>query len=154
MKTQNVSIVSIHPDPAKPLELDVKHILAALGPHLQQWTWCVRNLDWLGENAEAICKRVEAAAPKGLRITSPELLEAARGVYQTIEGEFIAFPRDLDALEVDLQGGVGSFPTSKADFAIVAVDGSFFVIYAKDPDILVSLRGIGDIREEDVSLYS
>ena len=148
MITQNVSIVSIHPDPVQPLELDIKHILSALGPAMQGWIWCVRNLEWLGENAEAFNRRVDAAGAAGLWVPAQELLDAARGVYQTIEGEFQAFPHEVDPEET-----LALFPASQAELAIVAVDGGFFEVYAKDPEVLARLRNFKDVRNEDPRVY-
>ncbi len=53
MKMQELAILSLHPDPSNPLGLDLKHILSALNRKIAAWVWCVRNLDWLGENAES-----------------------------------------------------------------------------------------------------
>jgi hypothetical protein len=154
MKTQNVSIVSIHPDPARPLELDLQHILAALAPHSSRWKWCIRNLDWLGEKAEAVCRRVEAAGPAGVWMNSEELLNEARQVYQTIEGEFLAFPSDVDPEEISIHDeALNAFPGSQAELAIAAVDGGFFEVYAKDADVLASVRKFKDVRDEDPSRY-
>jgi hypothetical protein len=154
VKTQNVAVVSIHPDPATPIALDIKDILAALGSHLPQWTWCVRDLDWLGENADALCRTVEASTPNGHWLASEDLLSQARHVYQTIEGEFLAFPRGVEPNEVKVQDlNLGTFPESKAELAIVAVDGCYFDVYVKDPEMLTSLRELGDVRDEDTKMY-
>jgi hypothetical protein len=154
MKTQNISIVSIHPDPAQPLALDIKHILEAFGPYLDRWVWCVRNLDWLGDDAEALCQRVETAGSAGLWMTSQELLGHARNVYQTIEGELLAFPYETDPKTVTARElNLRCFPASRAELAIVAVDGGFFEAYAKDPDAMSRLRRFGDVRDEDPTKY-
>jgi hypothetical protein len=154
MKTQNVSIVSIHPDSAQPLALDLKDVLLALKPCWPLWIWCVRYVDWLGEGSEAFSRDVEEAGSAGLWLTSQELYCHASGIYQTIEGEFIAFPCEVDpsaitANELNLR----TFPTSRVELAIVAVDGRFFDVYAKDPEQLAALRRLGDVRDEDPSLY-
>jgi hypothetical protein len=154
MKTQNVSIVSIHPDPARPLALDLKDLLIALKPDWNQWIWCVRNLDWLGADSELVCRDVEAAGPAGLWLTSEELYSHASGVYQTIEGDFLAFPREVDPIAVNgAELDLGAFPVSRAELAIVAVDGSFFDAYAKDSEVLAVLRQFGSVRDENPSLY-
>jgi hypothetical protein len=153
LKTQNVAIVSIHPDPAAPLAIEVKDILAALAPHLPHWIWCVRKLDWLGENADAVCQMVEAA-PNGLWMTSQELLAHTRKIYQTIDGEFLAFPRKIEPNEVAPDEiGLAGFPESRAELAIVAVDGSYFEVYAKDAGIAASLRALKNVREENSDRY-
>jgi hypothetical protein len=153
MKTQNVSIVSIHPDPTVPLGFDVKDILAALATRLPQWIWCVRNLDWLGENADAVCQMVEAA-PNGLWMTSQELLAHAGRIYQTVEGEFLAFPHNVEPKKVDCQEmSLAAFPESRAELAIVAVDGSFFEVYAKDAGDAAALQAFKNVREENPAEY-
>ncbi len=135
MRTQELAVVSLQPDPSCPLGLDLKHILSALGGKLRDWVWCLKDLDWLGENGESLRDAVEAAGPGGLWIDSRDLLDIVAGIYQTIEGEFLAFPesidrRDLGAPDLDLS----SFPASRAVLAVVAVDGCSFDVYSKDPE--------------------
>jgi hypothetical protein len=154
MRTQDIAIVSIHPDPAQPLALDLKEVLGALKPYCERWIWCVRNLDWLGENSEAVCQRVEAAGLGGLWMSSQDLLGHARGIYQTIEGEFLAFPREIDLGTVSAdEVNLGAFPESRAELAIVAVDGGYFEVYAKDPKLLTALKQFKDVRDENPGAY-
>jgi hypothetical protein len=154
MKTQDITILSIHPDATQPLAFDLKELLAALKPYCERWIWCVRNLDWLGENSEAVCQQVEAAGLAGLWMSSQDLLGHARGIYQTIEGEFLAFPREVDPRTVNAdEVNLGAFPASRAELVIVAVDGGFFEVYAKDPKLLTPLRQFKDVREEDPGAY-
>jgi hypothetical protein len=154
VKTQSIAIVSLHPDPDKPLAFDLKEILAALGPQLQSWIWCVRNLDWLGENADAICETVEAAAPGGIWLKSDDLLKRARGVYQTIEGELLAFPCEIDPKTVPVQElSLRAFPGGRAELAIVAVDGGFFEVYAKDAEVIGGLKSFCEVRDENPDNY-
>src|SRR5438094_229702 len=133
MQTQELSVISIHPDPARPLDLDLKHILSGLGERLESWVWCITDLDWLGEDGEMLCRAVEAAGPGGLWLDSQELIQHVQGIYQTIEGSFLAFPTSLDRRIIDESDrDLASFPLSKAEFAIVAVDGCYFDVYSKD----------------------
>jgi hypothetical protein len=133
MQTQELSVLSIHPDPARPLDLDLRHILSALGERLGNWVWCVRHLDWLGKDGETLGWAVEAAGPGGLWLDSQQLIEGAQGIYQTIEGSFLAFSKSLDRRTIDASDlALASFPRNKADFAIIAVDGWYFDIYSKD----------------------
>ena len=48
MKTQELTVLSLRPDPSNPLGLDLEHILSALDRKIADWGWCVKNLDWLG----------------------------------------------------------------------------------------------------------
>jgi hypothetical protein len=155
MRLQEVSVVSLHPDPSDPLGLDLKHILSAFEPKLADWAWCVKNLDWLGENGESLCEAVETAGPEGFWIDSQDLVKEVGGIYQTIEGEFMAFPRsidrrDLESLDLDLS----SFPASRAVVGVVAVDGCYFDVYSKDSEALKMLHAkFPDAKNENPDLY-
>ncbi len=121
---------------------------------MEQWIWCVRNLDWLGKDGEAICQKIAAAGSKGLWMSAAELLGYSEGVYQTIEGEFWAFPRHINPLEVTADDlNLRAFSSSRAELAIIAVDGGFFEVYAKDSDFLSPLRGFQDVRDENPNDY-
>ena len=138
---EELAVVSIHPDPSHPLGLDLKDILAVLGNRLNDWVWCVKNLDWLGEESESLCEAVEAAGPDGVWIDSRALLEAARGIYQTIEGRFLAFPRSIEKESLEASDySLIAFPASPAALAIVAVDGGCFDVYSKDPETTQNLH--------------
>ncbi|HEV3121499.1 MAG TPA: hypothetical protein VGY53_06335 [Isosphaeraceae bacterium] len=133
MKTQELAVLSLRPDPSHPLGLDLKHILAALQRDIPDWVWCVKNLDWLGENGESLCNAVQAAGPGGFWFDSQDLVKVVKGIYQTVEGEFIAFPRSIDRRALGPQDlSLSSFPSSRAVAAIVAVDGCYFDVYSKD----------------------
>jgi hypothetical protein len=154
MQIRELGVISIHLDPSHPLEMDLKHILSILEGKLEHWVWCVRGLDWLGDGGEAFCQAVEAAGPGGLWIDSHGLGEEARRIYQTIEGEFLAFPRSIDrrhvrAIDLDLS----SFPTSKAVVAIVAVDGCYFDVYSKDPEVTALLEKLPNAKSENPERY-
>jgi hypothetical protein len=154
MQTRELGVISIRPDPSQPLGMDLKHILAVLEGKLGSWVWCVKNLDWLGNQAEAFCDAVEAAGPQGLWIDSHDLVARASGVYQTIEGEFFAFPRSIDRQAVqptDLD--LSSFPTSRALAVIVAVDGCYFDVYSKDPEVTALLETLPNARSESPDHY-
>jgi hypothetical protein len=155
VKTHELTILSLRPDPSDPLGLDLKHVLSAFGREIADWVWCVKDLDWLGENAESLCQAVEAAGPGGVWVDSQDLHREANGIYQTIEGEFIAFSRSIDRQGLgpfDLS--LSSFPESRAVIAIVAVDGCYFDVYSKDPETTRRLRErFPTARVEDPKLY-
>ena len=154
MPAQQTAIISLHPDRAAPLAFDLKDILSALGSKGEQWTWWVRNLDWLGEGAEDLCRQVEAAGPKGRSLSFTDLLNRARKVHQTVEGEFLAFPRGLDIKSIDAGDlNLRDFPSSPAELAIVAVDGSYFEVFAKDAALLAPLRKFPEVRDENPAAY-
>ena len=154
MQIRELGVISIHPDPSQPLGMDLKHILHAFDGKLENWIWCMKNLDWLGNGAEAFFEAVEAAGPRGLWIDSHDLVAVVSGIYQTIEGEFFAFPRSIDRQEVgatDLD--LSSFPASKAVIAIVAVDGCYFEVYSKDPEVTSLLEKLPNARSESPDRY-
>jgi len=154
MKTRELGVLSFHPDPSEPLGLDLKHILSALEGKLGDWVWSVKTLDWLGNEAEAFCEAVEAAGPGGLWIDSHDLVAVVSGIYQTIEGEFFAFPRSIDRREVGtIDLDLSSFPASKAVIAIIAVDGCYFDIYSKDPEVTSLLEKLPNARSESPERY-
>jgi hypothetical protein len=155
MKTRELSVISLHPDPSNPLGLDLKQIISALDREIEDWVWCVKHLDWLGENGESLCQAVEAAGAGGFWIDSPVLLQEVAGIYQTIEGEFIAFPRTIDRRQLGLLDlSLSSFPASRAVVAIVAVDGCYFDVYSKDSKTTGRLyERFPDARVEDPKLY-
>lgn len=150
MQARTICVFTIRPDPSRPLAMDLKHILAALDGAPAAWVWCVRGVDVLGEGAEAFCEAVEAAGPGGLWVESDDLLSIAAGIYQTIEGTFLAFPEGTEpgmipASDLDL----ASFPTSPAVLAIVAVDGSWFDVYVKDPDLATRIEALPGTTADD-----
>jgi hypothetical protein len=155
MTTRELAVISIRPDPARPLGLDLGSILAAFGDRLARWVWCVRDLDWLGEDDEAFCRAVEAAGPHGLWLASDELLAHARGIHQTVEGTFLAFPGSLAPAAIrDDELLLASFPTSRAEVAIEAVDGILFDVHTKSPEIAENLlRRFSGAHAEDPTCY-
>jgi hypothetical protein len=155
MKTQEVTVLSLRPDPTDPLGLDLKHILSAFARKLVDWVWCVKNLDWLGENGEPFCQAVEAAGPGRFWIVSQDLVNEVNGIYQTIEGEFMSFPKSMDRRDLGpLDLGLSSFPASRAVVAIVAVDGCYFDIYSKDSEATSMVHErLLDVTVENPELY-
>jgi hypothetical protein len=155
MNSATVSIVSLWPDPDRRLDLDLKHIVSALRPFWAEWRWCVKNLDWLGDqSSEDICKAVERAGQIGLWMSSEELVDNANKVYQTIEGQFLAFPtgtdpRTLSSVDLNLR----EFPSNRAQLVIAAIDGWFFNVYAKDATFLMPFRNMKGVRQEDPNVH-
>ena len=155
MRTNEIDVLSLHPDPSNPLALDLKHLLSAFGHKLVDWVWCVKNLDWLGEEGESFCRAVEAAGPGGLWIDSRDLVQQVRGIYQTIEGEFVAFPESIERQSLGpLDLSLSSFPASKAVVAVVAIDGCYFDVYSKDSEATNLLqKRFPDATVENAELY-
>lgn len=155
MELSKLCVVSIHPDTQHPLDVDLKGILSAVGDRLAEWIWCVRDLDWLGNDAsEQFAQQVGVAGRKGLWSSSQELLAQAENVYQTIEGQFVAFPREVDKSSLsEGDSQLDSFPTSLAVFAVAAIDGSYFDVYAKDQSLIKRFTRFTDVRSENPASY-
>lgn len=152
MSIREPPVLLLHPDPCNPLGLDLKHILSTIGPKLADWVWLIKDLDCLGENGEPFCQAVEAASPEGFQIDSQDLVKAADGIYQTIEGEFLAFPRSAVRQGlVPLDLSLSSFSASQA---VVAVDECYFDVYPKDAEVTDRLHERSpDVRIENPGLY-
>jgi hypothetical protein len=156
MEQTAVQVVSIHDRQGSILAVDLKQVLQALQPHLGHWTWCVTVLDCLGgDYSQAVCKAVEDAGPSGVWLSSQELSRLAEDIRQTIEGEWIALPSSLHREAITAEDlDLGFFPTSRAELALVVVDSSFVEVYAKDPEVITSLRRhFRDVRAQDPALY-
>ncbi len=154
MPTPTVAVLSLRPlDPTRPDAPDLRDILQALGPRLGDWGWCVKHLDWLGDAAaDEFSQRVEAARPGGVWLPSEMLQQYARNVWQTIDGDFYAFPQTVDPGSVNTRNlDAMSFATLPWELAIRAVDGTWFDILAKDPDDLSRVRHLAGARVEDVT---
>jgi hypothetical protein len=143
-----ICIFSIHDRDGPVLAFDLKHILQALGPLLDGWIWYVDGLDTVGGNSWPAC-------PNGSWVSSGELTRLASEITQTIDGTFIAFPAELgmrNTSTADLSES--AFPTSRAKLMILAVDSSFFEVYAKDPAVIELIRPrFMDVREVDPKVW-
>jgi hypothetical protein len=132
------------------LAFDLKDILKALEPLLDRWMWHVGNL-------ETVSNAVPTAEPEGKWLSSRELTEFADAIAQTIDGTFIAYPKEegmRSASVGDLDQIKTEFPASRAELMILAIDSSYFEVYAKDPRVTGLLRRrFTDVREEDPKVY-
>lgn len=155
MRTRELAVVSIHPEPADPLGVDLKQILSALGVEAGDWVWCVSDLDCLGVGAEEFCLAVSTAGACGYWIGADDLQRRAQGIVQTIEGQFLAFPKSLDRTAISAKDlDLWNFPSSQAELAIIAIDGCYFDVYSKDTAIVAMLRRrFADARIEDPSNF-
>jgi hypothetical protein len=151
MAKRNVYVLTIHDSAEGVLRVDLKDVLHALRSHVPQWTWCVRGLDAVGEDLGEFCDLTEKAP---VWLSAEELLALAQRIEQTIEGEFLAFPRELSEIDLDeSELELGRFPESRAELAITAVDSSCFDVYAKDLDCVNAIRqSFKDIRTQDPQL--
>ncbi len=156
MSDTSIRIVSLRPDKNRPLDLDLRHILAVLKPLLPHVTWRVRNLDWLGdETSEKLCELVANAGRSGYWISSEQLCIRADDVYQTIEGEFSAFTRDPDPSSLALSDiSLRPIPLNNALLVIVAIDGTSFEVYSKDSEYVEQLKTRLGACEQDPRQYS
>jgi hypothetical protein len=155
MQKTAIQILSIHDRRDACLAFDLKDVLRALGRHLEQWIWCITELDCIGSRTEAVTQQVKAARGRGVWMHSAEMMKLAGDMDQTIDGEIIAFPKDIDRHSIEARElNVSAFPGSRAELAIRAVDSSFFEVYTKDPEIAHLLRRqFKDIHSEDPTRY-
>jgi hypothetical protein len=155
MHRERVQVLSIHDHKESVLAFDLKDVLKALNGRFAECVWCITVLDCFGsEICEEACRAVENS-DGGIWMSWHELQLLAAQSIQTIEGEFLAFRREIGRASITERDlNLGEFPTSKAELAILAVDSSFFEVYAKDPEVLVALRrSFQDVRLEDPSPY-
>jgi hypothetical protein len=157
MPESELYIVSIHDEEAERpvLAIDLQHIVAALAPFCQEWIFCVVDLDAVGPGASGLCAEVDAAGGHGVWLSSVELGARVAGLEQTIDGTVLAFPKDTDVPAVSLtELELNRFPSSRAVAAIVAVDGSYFEVYAKQSRVAELLRcTFRDVRQHDPADY-
>jgi hypothetical protein len=157
MAKQNVKIVSIHDeDPSSGvLSFDLKDVLKALQNHLGSWSFCVIEIDAVGKRVDEFCDAVQSARGRGIWASREELEDIAARAEQTISAEILGFPAELNRSSLSEQDlNLACFPVSKAEVAIVAVDSSYFEVYAKNSAVLDAIRGaFQDVREEDPAPY-
>lgn len=136
-------VLSIHDEEQdRPvLAVDLKHILAALRTLAGDWRFWVNGLDATGTGAERLRSRMTAASGQGAWLSPDELQGCADSIDQTIEGVVLAFPKHTAPTTLSAEDlEVSSFPRSRAVCAIVAVDSSYFEIYAKDSAVAERIR--------------
>jgi len=156
MPKSAVQVFSIHDHQESLLAFDLKDVLQALNGQFALAAWCITVLECVGgERCEEACQAVEKSEGAGVWLSWDELVKLANQIDQTIEGEFLAFPREIEKASVTGQDlDLGHFPTSKAELAILAVDSSYFEVYAKNPEVLAALRHcFRDVRLEDPSPF-
>lgn len=138
-----VYVLSIHDEESdRPvLAVDLKHILAALRTVAGDWMFWINGLDATGTGAELLRSRIAAASGRGIWLSLDELQACADAIEQTIEGVVLAFPKDTAPTTVSAEDlEVSSFPRSRAVCAIIAVDSSYFEVYAKDGAVVEHIR--------------
>jgi hypothetical protein len=127
--------IQIHDLKQGALALDLREILAALGPRAHATYWTVSDvassdqaLDATGDGADAL----EELALSGERTAGTRLIDIARTVSQTIWGEF---------------RGYSDKAAAEPWIVIVAVDSSWFEVRSDDAAALAGIRGaFKDVR--------
>src|SRR5947207_746590 len=103
MQPAVVQVATIHDHRGSVLALDLKDVLQVLGEDPRVWAWCITLLECTGgEYCAEICRAVENAGESGVWISGHELLQLANDIQQTIEGEWIAFPKEIDRTEITM----------------------------------------------------
>ena len=96
----------------KPSDFDLIDILCQFEIETKLSVWRVERLECLGRNAE----RLHSLADRDVRIPGDQLMDIARGLLQTIDGDFSAY-----------QPG-----TERCWLRLRAVDSTCFVIESND----------------------
>jgi hypothetical protein len=153
MANPKVAVLTIYPAWQEgELGLDLRDLLTALKPRLEDWVWCVSRLDWLGEDedAETFCMATDAASADGVWMSSKELVHRAGKVYQTIEGTFLAYPKRAAPLEINCAGAAAdrAWAVDEPVLSIEAIDGTLFEVCARDASLLDLLRDLPGARDE------
>lgn len=152
-----VYLVSIHDQsPRGYLAFDLRDVLAALGDNVSQWTWWVTELDALGDaEVQSFCDAVESQGENGVWVTAEEFMLLAGKIEQTIEGKFFGFTKDRSPSELtDEDLNWGRFPTNQMQIGILAVDSSFFEVFARQESIVAAVRSkFSDVREKNPDSY-
>jgi hypothetical protein len=162
MTTASVQVVSIRDKAAyriddrefQVLAIDVRDILQALEPLLQKWIWCITDLECNAETHPLIRHFADPNASY-VWLSSAAFVQLSAAIEQTIDGTFVAFPRDIDTSSVQSDElDLAEFPASRAELAICAGDSSFFEVYGKDARTLDLIRGnFKVVRNEDPARY-
>ncbi len=99
---------------------DLIHILDIIGETGKKATWKISYLDCLGESSD----KLHNFSDNHILISGSKLFQLFSEIYQTIEGEFVAFESN----------------NTKSFLTIRAIDGSEFDIEAIDTEILERIR--------------
>ncbi len=155
MTNQNpITIVSIATDQSGQPLPDLNSIVSTLGSGVNQFNWLLHRLDALGPNAESLCGRVELAGDDGLWLSTEQLFEETAGITQTIEGELLGFPNSIDRSSIGYDERFWlRLPTSRAQLAIVAIDGMEFDILSKDNRLISNLRNKWHVTDQSITDY-
>jgi len=102
------------------VENDLINILNVIGESGKKLNWKISNLDCLGKNSEVL----DEISEQNKEIEGTELYQLFSQIYQTIEGEFIAFENN----------------STQNLITIRAIDGSEFDVETNDLEILKNIR--------------
>jgi hypothetical protein len=111
------------------LSFDLKDILRALGAESEFWQWWIApTLEEFGPDPSLVelDRALQQSRPQGLWLSGKQLVALAQGIDQTIDGEFQAFPPEIDPSTISLDELHGPFSASSAVLVIRAVDGDRF----------------------------
>ena len=140
-----IRIVSVHDvDPVGILAFDLRQILEALEESVRGYSWVA---EWFDSTGECIST--------GIVLSFDQLIHHARRVGQTIDCTIFGCPSDdLTAADLESITEILDFPKTKARVVILAVDGCYFELIAKDMPIIDQIRqAFRDVRDRDTSGY-
>ncbi|MEM9744240.1 MAG: hypothetical protein AAF918_16265 [Pseudomonadota bacterium] len=101
------------------LSFDLIDILMAIKPTLGPMNWRLNQVECVGAQADVVHKICDEEST----VTTAELIELAKAIDQTIDGEFCGYPRNLN----------------KPTLCIRAVDSDAFDIETNDISVIALL---------------
>jgi hypothetical protein len=138
-------IVSIHDmDPRGFLSFDLLQILESIQKSALQYVWIVRQIECTGE-----------PIPTGTVLSFEQLADHALRAGQTINGTVVGCaPGSFTVGDLESVTQIAGFPKTQATVAILAVDSSYFEVFAKDQSIIDQVRlAFHDVRMQDPRDY-
>jgi hypothetical protein len=141
-------VVSIHDrHPGGDLAIELRDVLDAIGDDVAKHDWIATRLECVGAPVQRDCEAVRAAGLKGVRLASARLLEIAEQAGPAQDATLFAVPPSSPPKARYPRSG---FAESDATILVEAVEGSFFVVAAKDDRVVERLRArFDDVRDED-----
>lgn len=154
MNAPSVTIIELRfaDEEARGYLFEVYDILETIGERILGWQWRITDLDAYGfgeafpprnilgtaEQVTRLCQ--ESATSDGTWLSGYTLLQGTRGVMQTIEGSFYAYPattnpEQLSAHDKDTR----YFLTNAMELSILVRDGFYYDIITKDAGVIANL---------------
>lgn len=149
--------MSVHDKVGIDRNVDIRHIVDALGQFIDGYTWAVTFLDCMGEGTDEICDRVANAAEQEsvTVLTAEELRALVRAITQTVDARILGIPLgESDTEEAVQLAQSGCFLQSRAEVLIYVADNSLYAVVTKQRTHIDALRTeFSYTRDEDPSSF-